>query len=316
MVRIILIFLISYAFFCPQLHAQKDSVEWAPLGATWYYSYEYYATPRVDYLKMESTKDTLVNGQNARLIEGTIYTESGYIIPATEKYEDGSFIIHQNGDSIFYLRENKFELLYDFSLEAGDTMDVVTPGPYRPRYDNDTMIQITIDSIGEVVLHGDTLRKQVVSMNWEKYNDTYIFQGEIIEKVGIELFFLPFDDLVCDLSCPGQLRCYQDSTVFYKRVEMACDTTYLPTPTENLPGKPEIRLYPNPVTSGAAQVHIEGPDRFTWKLRDIHGRILYQSAQEEFGKISASLPAGLCSGIYLVEIQSNEKIYIKKLIVR
>ena len=60
MIRSILIFLIIYLFFCLRLHAQKDSVEWAPLGATWYYSYEYYATPRVDYLKMESKKDTYI----------------------------------------------------------------------------------------------------------------------------------------------------------------------------------------------------------------------------------------------------------------
>src|SRR5690606_32585526 len=48
---------------------------------------------------------------------------------------------------------------------------------------------IRVDSIGDVVLNRDTLRRQVVSMNRENYRSTYIFRGEIIEGIGTETFF-------------------------------------------------------------------------------------------------------------------------------
>ncbi len=310
-----LIFLICISFLSQRLQAQNDGVEWAPIGATWHYDYTYLSTPKVDYILMESTKDTVVNEKNARLIEGRIFSEGGFSIPATDRYDDGSYIIYQQGDSVFYLRENKFELLYDFSMEVGDTMNIVTPNGHNPRRGIDTLLHIRVDSIGIVVLNGDTLRRQVVSMNREKYHSTYIFRGEIIEKIGAETFFLPYNGLICDLSCPNPLRCYQDSSVFYTRTELACDTTYVFTSTESLISLPDIRLFPNPVFSGSSQFHIEGPDRFTWRLRDIHGRTLYRSDRVTFGKGTASLPTGLSPGLYLVEIRTGERTYVRKLVV-
>ena len=152
-------------------------------------------------------------------------------------------------------------------------------------------------------------------MNRENYRSTYIFRGEIIEGIGTETFFLPYNSLLCDLSCPNPLRCYQDSTVFYKRTELACDTTYAFTPTKSLISHPDIRLFPNPVFSGSSQFHIEGPDRSNWRLRDIHGQMLYQSAREESGKVTANLPTGLSPGLYLVEIHTDEQYFVRKLIV-
>ncbi|HLT94574.1 MAG TPA: T9SS type A sorting domain-containing protein [Membranihabitans sp.] len=310
-----LISLTCLSFFFQQLQAQNEGVEWAPIGATWHYSYRYMSTPAVDYIVMESTKDTIVNGKNARLIEGRIYSEGGFNIPATDRYDDGSYIIYQQGDSVFYLRENKFELLYDFSMKVGDTMNIVTPNGHNPSRGIDTLLHIRVDSIGVKIVNGDTLRRQVVSMNLEKYRSTYRFWGEIIEGIGIETFFLPYNDLLCDLSCPNPLRCYQDSTVFYKRTELACDTTYVFTSTEGLIPLSEIRLYPNPVFSGSGQLSIEGPDRFTWRLRDIHGGTLYHSTRESSGKETAALPSGLSPGMYLVEIQTGDQTYVRKLIV-
>ena len=309
-----LIFLICISFISQQLQAQNDGVEWAPLGATWHYEVRYPFSPVVNCLAMEVIKDTIIDGITARFIEGKLYQFEKDTIPATDVYDQGNIILHQKGDSIYYYRENKFELLYDFSLEVGDTMDIVTPAPYDLNYVSDTMIQMVVDSVGEVVVGNDTLRKQVFRM-LRKFDSNYGFGGTHIEKIGNLYFLLPVDDLLCDVFCPLPLRCYQDSSLFYKQWEVDCDATYLMTSTQNNISLPEIHLYPNPVFSGSSQFYIEGPDRFTWRLRDIHGRTLYYSTRESSGKETAALPSGLSPGLYLVEIRTGERTYVRKLVV-
>lgn len=310
-------FLICISFLSRPLQAQNDVTEWAPIGATWHYEVRYPFSPVVNCLAMEVIKDTIINDITARFIEGKLYQYSGDTIPATDVYDQGNIILHQKGDSIYYYRENKFELLYDFSLEVGDTMNIVTPAPYNPNYKSDTMIQIVVDSVGEVVVGNDTLRKQVSRMI-RKFDSNYGFGGTHIEKIGNLYFLLPVDDLLCDVFCPLPLRCYQDSSLFYKQWEqweMDCDATYLRTSTQKNLSLPEIRLYPNPVPSGSSYFHIEGLDRFTWRLRDIHGRTLYHSARETFGKAAVSLPTGLSPGLYLIEMRTDDRAYVRKLIV-
>ena len=309
-----IIILICISFISQPLQAQNDGVEWAPLGATWHYEVRYPFSPVVNCLAMEVIKDTIIDGITARFIEGKLYQFEKDTIPATDVYDQGNIILHQKGDSIYYYRENKFELLYDFSLKVGDTMDIVTPAPYDLNYVSDTMIQMVVDSVGEVVVGNDTLRKQVFRM-LRKFDSNYGFGGTHIEKIGNLYFLLPVDDLLCDAFCPLPLRCYQDSSFFYKQWEVDCDATYLMTSTQNNMSLPEIHLYPNPVFSGSSQFHIEGPDRFTWRLRDIHGRTLYYSTRESSGKETAALPSGLSPGLYLVEIRTGERTYVRKLVV-
>lgn len=309
-----IIILICISFISQPLQAQNDGVEWAPLGATWHYEVRYPFSPVVNCLAMEVIKDTIIDGITARFIEGKLYQFEKDTIPATDVYDQGNIILHQKGDSIYYYRENKFELLYDFSLEVGDTMDIVTPAPYDLNYVSDTMIQMVVDSVGEVVVGNDTLRKQVFRM-LRKFDSNYGFGGTHIEKIGNLYFLLPVDDLLCDVFCPLPLRCYQDSSLFYKQWEVDCDATYLMTSTQNNISLPEIHLYPNPIFSGSSQFYIEGPDRFTWRLRDIHGRTLYRSDHEAFGKVTASLPPGLSPGLYLIDIRTGERTYIRKLVV-
>src|SRR5690606_27836352 len=133
----------------------------------------------VDCLAMEVVKDTIVNDTPARFMEGKLYRYTGDTIPATEVYDQGNIILHQKGDSVYYLRKNKFELLYDFSMKVGDTMEIVTPAPYDPDYVADTMMQIIIVSVGTEVVGTDTLRKQVIRQvrNFDTYysfGDTHI----------------------------------------------------------------------------------------------------------------------------------------------
>ncbi len=309
-----LISLTCLSFFFQQVQAQNEGVEWAPIGATWHYEVRYAFSPVVNCLALEVVKDTIINDITARFIEGKLYQFEEDTIPATDVYDQGNIILHQKGDSIYYYRENKFELLYDFSLEVGDTMNIVTPAPYNPNYVADTMIQIVIDSVEKVVVGNDTLRKQVFHMT-SKFDSYYGFSGTFIEKIGDLYFLLPVDDLLCDNFCPLPLRCYQDNSLFYKQWEVECDATYLMTSTQNNLPLSEIRLYPNPVFSGSGQLSIEGPDRFTWRLRDIHGGTLYHSTRESSGKETAALPSGLSPGMYLVEIQTGDQTYVRKLIV-
>ena len=102
----------------------SDTKEWAPIGAKWWYSYSGHGSD-LYYLALESVGDTIVLEKNARILEiQAYYTEGSHLetIPYITYFKNTGFnkpqiIIHQQGDSIYYLRNNNFELLYDFSLK-------------------------------------------------------------------------------------------------------------------------------------------------------------------------------------------------------
>ncbi|WP_236974310.1 hypothetical protein [Membranihabitans maritimus] len=163
MILLFIIILSSLFIFRPAIYSQDtSSLEWAPEGATWHYNFFSVLSQTVSSLKMTATKDTVVNGKDARIIEGEIYLYNGDTAVATDYYEQGRIVIHQQGDSIFYLRENKFEILYDFSMEEGDTMRIVTPAPYDPDASSvqDTFIYVTLESTGTIEINGEILRTQ------------------------------------------------------------------------------------------------------------------------------------------------------------
>src|SRR3972149_8974779 len=108
----LLIFIISFNGY--------GQYEWAPIGATWYYSFE------TGYTKMESVQDVVIQGINYRQLKREqVYSEYGIYGP-TNKIDTFSlgnlytylsndtvyiYDIHGNGQPVF---------LYDFGAKKGD----------------------------------------------------------------------------------------------------------------------------------------------------------------------------------------------------
>lgn len=306
---------------------QGDAPEWAPVGAKWWYTYSGFYDGNF-YLTMESTGDTLVSGFPCRILEikehyPDHYTAETYFENTYMKnmgFSDSKIILRQEGDSVFYLRKDRFELLYDFSLKTGDTMSMAEPRllpPYRPR---DTIVSFEIAETYTTTIDGQELRVQGRKELYpEKLGEGSPFRGgyEVIEKIGDMRFILPVDDVECDAFCPLGLRCYQDESIFYKVGEEACDTLFLfgpPSYTQSADTE-SWTIFPNPVSSDAAQIQVKGIRAEHWILRDIHGRILYRD-ESVSGSSSLDIPVHLAPGMYLLELRSGRERAVKKLLVK
>lgn len=307
---------------------EPDPLEWAPIGAKWWYTYSGFM--QGNYLMtLESVRDTVVTGLSGRILEVNEFFPEGYnkdssdIITYLEGTDFGEsrIIIRQEGDSIFYLRKGRFELLYDFSLREGDTMTVAEPRQTPPNSEShDTLLYIRIDSISTISIDGQELRVQNRKLYSppELFGSSFIVGNRVIEKIGDTRFFLPINDLYCDARCPYELRCYQDEFLFYKAVDFSCDTITLFDTVSSYIQSPKTEswtIFPNPVSSGRLHLQVKDVRVDHWILRDIHGRLLYHH-ESVSGSQSLDIPLRLYPGMYILELRSGRERALKKLMVK
>ena len=89
-----------FLFYLQVLMAQ---IEWAPIGAKWYYTTPYVSSDSVNHCTIiESKKDTLINGKTCRIVEISNCSETQVI---------SREVLYQTNDSLFYLNNHHFFLL-------------------------------------------------------------------------------------------------------------------------------------------------------------------------------------------------------------
>lgn len=192
-------------------------------------------------------------------------------------------------------------------------MAIVTPGREEVNSGKDTVIYSYVESIDSIEINGQLLRTQKLK-NFRPHNSNsnYDFGEYVIEKIGSDRFFLPINDLYCDGRCPQPLRCYQDDSLFYKAVDIACDSTFVISSTGLKPENEDVILYPNP-TPPATELHIEGVEVTEWFLWNIRGRLISRG-QSSLGRPTIDIPSPVQPGMYVVELRSGQDRYIRKVV--
>lgn len=92
--------------------------EFAPIGATWYYSKIENFAMEEGYVKIVSERDTTIEEKLSKILSQTYFSISGDSIIRE------NFFVHQNEDTIFYWLDDAFRAIYNFSLTTGDTMEI------------------------------------------------------------------------------------------------------------------------------------------------------------------------------------------------
>ncbi len=221
--------LLSCLTFCSvSLHLSAQGADFAPLGAKWYYSEfsSIYPYPE-EFRLVEVTAEETFQGHLCRKLEGLTM---GCGLP------NPSYIYSRN-DSVFFWSPYtlEFELLYDFTVVKGKSWLIkglhMTGG-------NDS-IRVFVDSLGQRIIQGDTLKIWYVS-----YFGPYDWGNEILKKVGNSCFLSPSYGL-CE-NRPCGLRCYSDAVSSYHFVNYACDTSIIKSGTSDLSEHFKIQVSPNP----------------------------------------------------------------------
>jgi len=145
-------------------------------------------------------------------------------------------------------------LLYDFSLQVGDTLQVI----------NDWNIIQTLTSIDSVMIDNQ-YRKRYIYNAWG--------QREVIEGIGsVKGLFFP---MVHEFEHGQLLTCYEDADIFWNNPELFGADCFTVGIEERRQGNSVISIYPLPVSEKLHVVFEEVPTGdISIRLYDITGRLV------------------------------------------
>ncbi len=294
--------------FVTEVTAQK---EFAPLGSEWYYSkVEDWNPPDEGYVKFTTIKDTTINDKPTRIIERVYYNSNGETENWTDEY------IHQSGDTVFYFRDGEFRILFNFSLEKGDTMQFYSDD-FNPCGSVEKIGFVVIDSLYMQTINEIALKTFLCSPTenspWEYYR--------IAEGIGHYSGFYPRFNNTCDIQdfIPeiGELRCYSDNELGFVNIwNNPCDTIIdYKVFIDDLKVDNYFTIYPNP-SDQILQIKSNNADELirAIEIYSMNGQIILKKYIQ---KINCTIDlSSILAGIYLIKIKSvSDKISIQKLII-
>ena len=306
--------IIFILLFTPLLmHSQT----WYPIGATWYYNYqEYVMFPAHGYVKYTVVSDTLVDTIPSKIIKKEIIKYTGDTVSIS------SLIVSEVNSKVYYYHNNAFQLMYDFTLNVGDTLDIDISSSSC-----DSVTPLIVDSIGIININGSNLNVQYVSgayfyiSPWEAQSQTKTYQ--IIEKIGIDQMCFMCPNFLFNPVCTIEegfiwigLRCYNDSAISYTGHDWGSHFPGVPCDTLidgstgisiNSINKYNVEVFPNPATQDM-QISLSENlllNNLTIEIFDIQGRNVKQYQNLGSYQLTLYRTDFKTAGIYFVKVKNN-----------
>lgn len=285
--------------------------DFAPIGSEWFYTERFAFSGDVDYMRFETTRDTVVDGKNCRII-----TKNGQ---AWCNWRPSEEIVYQDSNIVYFWDTtfNEFQILYDFNSEPGDSWIVkVYDEEYQDSIvpDIDTFV-VYVDSISYMDVNGHSLKQMHVTYSVIEETMPYSFNSVISEVLGdltYMIYFHNYSSLACDINYSGGLRCYEDSWIGHFESGIADSCTYIYTGKELIETKAPIQIFPNPCKN-VLHVKNESQMDLIYRIYNLSNVIMTDGTLEEY--IDLSL---FKSGLYIIDIfnEQNKRVYTKKFILK
>lgn len=289
---------------------------WAPLSAEWTYSafdlngshFPFNVAVSEEYLRGDSLIRVVLPELN------TGFGQAANVhLPTT---------VYGEGDKLFREINGQWHLLYDFTLNVGDTMKLLVDPVNRSRNEIDSFAYFSVDSIGIIDINGFTLKTQFLRLFEIAQADAGLgFTGWRYQFIGtVTGYFKDRREIGCEDKCPELLRCYSDNVLGNVNfVDFPCDTTVLVSTNAPPDYSQELILSPNPATEGVTiELSWDGQSPITdprLEVTDARARritVSYQSSGTRYEINTAGLPAGL----YQVSLTGREGRAVKRVLIQ
>lgn len=284
-------------------------------NATWHYDFN--TLGYGGFMKIQHIADTVIESKNAMVFETTVTaftTNMNYVVIFGFSDTLQRNYTYVSGDTVFYWKNNKFEVLYNFSEVEGGGWMLGTESE-EMNMCNDTS---TVDVIGEEIVNisGTNYKSLTLKSN---NSSPFRFESKFNERFGAyEEDYSPWNFLFpkfasCD---PGiaveyyrfSFKCFQDDELFYNPSGEDCEYFLNHAGLSGLE-KNSVKISPNPVNSNE-KITINAQGNYT--IVDIQGKAIQKGIIEN----NSVQLINVESGIYLFILENENAVYKTKFVVR
>lgn len=317
---LISVFLLTFLF------QKVISQEFAPIGATWHYTYSRpsgksvpdgpgVSNPALDtaqYYKCICLKDSFYFGKMARMVNCKGYGYDSFSPGAGTNY-----FFHQNNDTIFYFRiqQGNYVVYQYLNKEINDTL-IFDNSFYIG--DGSLTIKYKVNSIDYETINNENVKK--VSLKWVPNSqtiDTSFGPGlsHLIyyEGIGNRYSFFPWDPVTELFHNMQPIRCYESPTTnLINFGTMECEYR-ITSSINDMVESPLFTLFPNPAENEInLQLNSTVGKNAQIEIKNTLGQIVWQQSSY-LSNQNLIVPINqLSSGIYFISLVNNKNHYTQK----
>jgi hypothetical protein len=305
--------ILLFTLISSSLFAQDSG--WFQTGSTWTYNYTVppiliVLPPEILQAQYTITEQTELNGQPCAKMEAIGDDPN----PMYCNVLSAPYYVYESNDSIFFANDfdNTFRLVYYFGAEQGDTWDLIYTSEYN---EGETVHLVTVDSVYSRVIDGVTLKVMDLSYEYVSGNDQAGIMrptATVTERLGAsEPFSIIFGYRIqglCEAYYNEALQCYTDPEISYLSPDFQSCTLGLNDPQVSS----NIEISPNPANDF---INIQSLDSPISEIRiyNVTGQLVFsEKIQKQEHLVNTSK---FESGIYLISIETEQGIGVKKLVV-
>ncbi|MHB9055526.1 MAG: T9SS type A sorting domain-containing protein [Paludibacteraceae bacterium] len=285
---LIVLLLISFG---TDIYSQTETSVFAPMGAKWYYGIQSsHFAPDIYYSTVEYIKDTVINNKPCAVLEVAKFYNPD------EKIITGYQYLNEELQKVYLWdkADQRFMLLYDFSLKAGESWDIES---------NNCSATIHVDSVKSITYSGVPLRTLYISTNTLPFSCIEIrnfFQPYITERISMAQFIFWYRYIPgLDMDIPT-FRCYFDGEISIQTPGVPCD--YITSSTNDVTANDELSISMKNNRIYFANADLAGTDV---KICDISGQWITTGTVNSDNSIEANR---IPKGVYLLNF-----LYAKEL---
>jgi len=281
--------------------------DFASIGTEWYYTETFFSSGDINFLKIESVKDTLVENVNCHKLVKTDY------LMCTGRSKD-EFVYFKDSIAYFYDKIfDEFQVLFDLKAKKDSSWIIKT----KNGEEVDT-ITVFVDSIDYISINNKELKRLYVTYKYPQSENVENgqYSSQIIESIGdISYLFniYPTWPLPCDENNSDGLRCYHDNNLgsYETGIAESCDYSHGFTDIKAKKSEMSFNVYPNPALD-RVKIEIDKKVEFEYVLMDPAGRKL--QSRKFISSVEIDL-SGYTKGVYIISLKkSGHMICTSKLV--
>lgn len=300
-----------------------NSQIWVQNNAVWHYDFDNSYEDGIyvnGFLKVEYNKDTVLDAKTSKMFLTTKYRFTSDVY-GTVSYL-GNLIIDtnytwNNSDTVFYWRNNQFEILYDFTRTIGDSWVIGNGGNGTNGCSDISTVEVTNEGIlnlsGINYKSFDLYSADSCSYKMRgQYNSRF---GQYSVSQGMYNLIFPNQSWFCDPSIPDEsvlltFKCFHDDGLIFNPSGVDCEYILNHIGIEEIENN-IFKIYPNP-SEGAIVIESLVND-LEIMIYNMLG-VLFE--KHELNSFNNTIKINLAKGIYLIEVKSKQKKQTKCLTVK